>query len=146
MLRIWLERPHVARWWGDADEALAAVREHPPARQALIVVDSRPVGYLCWQDPDPEEFAAAGLTDLLADIVDVDVLIGEPDFVDRGIGPRALRLLLNRLQNDGVACVGLAAETDNPRALRAYAKAGFTPYKRFHEAGHEMCYFIHTLD
>ncbi len=146
MLRIWLERPHVARWWGDADEALAVVREHPPARQALIVVDGRPVGYLCWQDPDPKELAAAGLAGLPAGIVDVDILIGEPDFVGRGVGPRVLRLLINRLRNDGAACVGLAAGAENPRALRAYAKAGFTLYKRFHEAGDDMCYFIHTLD
>ena len=109
MLRVWLVRPHVARWWGDADEALAFVREHPPVRQALIAVDGRPVGYLCWQDPDPKELAAAGLAGLPAGIVDVDILVGEPDFVGRGIGPRALRLLLNRLRDDGAACVGLAA-------------------------------------
>ncbi len=146
VLRSWIKRPHVAHWWGDADQVLAVVCEHGPAHHALIAVDGQAVGYLCWQMPQPEELDAAGLTDLPASLIDVDILIGEPDFVGRGVGPQALRLLLDRLRTQGVSCVGLAAAADNQRAVRAYAKAGFQPYEWFQEEGQNMCYFIQTLD
>ena len=146
MLRTWLKRPHVTRWLGDDHQVLADVREHRPDCHALIAVDGQPVGYLCWQRPQPDELEAAGLSALPADLIDVDILIGEPDFIGRGVGPQALRLLVDRLRSHGVSCVGLAAAADNRRALRAYATAGFNPYKWFREADQDMCYLIHTLD
>jgi len=145
-LHIWLRRPHVARWWGDPTEALAAARDQPPTQQALIAVDGRAVGYLCWQNPPSEELAVAGLKALPLDLIDVDILIGEPDFIGRGIGPQALRLLLNRLRAEGASSVGLAASVDNQRALRAYTKAGFRLFQTFEEAGQDMCYLVHEFD
>ena len=146
LLAAWLHRPHVARWWGDPEQALAAVRQHPVATEALIEVDARPVGYLCWQRPQQEELATAGLSDLPGDLVDVDILIGEPDALGQGVGPEALSQLLARLRADGVQVVGLAAATTNLRALRAYEKAGFRPFRDFHEAGQDMRYLVQSLD
>lgn len=144
-LRVWLERPHVTRWWGDRDEAMAAIRQHSPTDHALIAVDARPVGYLCWQRPLPEELAAAGLSDLPADLIDVDILIGEPDSVGRGIGPQALTLLLDQLRAAGQTSVGMAAAAANPRARRAYEKAGFRLFRAFQEAGQDYYYLVHSL-
>jgi aminoglycoside 6'-N-acetyltransferase len=144
-LRVWLARPHVTRWWGDRDEALAAIRQHSPTAHALIAVDARPVGYLCWQSPLSEELAAAGLSDLPADLIDVDILIGEPDFVGRGIGPQALTLLLDRLRALGRTSVGIAAAAANPRARRAYERAGFRLFRTFHEGGEDMYYLVQSL-
>lgn len=144
-LRVWLSRPHVTPWWGDPDEAMAAIREHAPADHALIAVDARPVGYLCWQRPLPEELAAAGLDDLPADLIDVDILIGEPDAVGRGVGPQALTLLLDQLRAAGRASVGMAAATANPRARRAYEKAGFRLFRAFQEAGQDYYYLVQSL-
>ncbi|MDH3496180.1 MAG: acetyltransferase [Gemmatimonadota bacterium] len=143
-LRVWLERPHVTRWWGDRDEAMAAIRQHSPTDHALIAVDARPVGYLCWQRPLPEELAAAGLSDLPADLIDVDILIGEPDSVGRGIGPQALTLLLDRLRAAGQTSVGIAAAAANPRARRAYEKAGFRLFRAFQEAGQDYHYLVQS--
>jgi aminoglycoside 6'-N-acetyltransferase len=145
LLRAWLGRPHVSRWWGGRDETLAAIRQHSPADHALIAVDTRPVGYLCWQRPLPEELAAAGLGDLPADLIDVDILIGEPDLLGRGIGPQALTLLLDRLRAAGRASVGMAAAAANPRARRAYEKAGFRVFRTFREAGQDYHYLVQSL-
>jgi aminoglycoside 6'-N-acetyltransferase len=144
-LRVWLDRPHVTRWWGDPHEAMAAIRDHAPADHALIAVDARPVGYLCWQRPLPEELAAAGLGDLPADLIDVDILIGEPDAVGRGVGPRALTLLLDQLRAAGRASVGMAAAAANPRARRAYEKAGFQLFRAFQDAGQDYYYLVQSL-
>jgi len=144
-LQVWLDRPHVTRWWGPRDEAMAAIRRHAPADHALIAADARPVGYLCWQRPPPEELAAAGLDDLPVDLIDVDILIGEPDCVGLGIGPQALTLLLDRLRAAGRMSVGIAAAAANPRARRAYEKAGFRLFRTFQEAGEDYGYFVQSL-
>jgi aminoglycoside 6'-N-acetyltransferase len=144
-LCVWLARPHVTRWWGNPDQALAAIRDHAPTDQALIAVDTRRVGYLCWQRLPAEELAAAGLSDLPADLIDVDILIGEPDFIGRGIGPQALVLLLDRLRAEGRTSVGMAAAAANERARRAYEKAGFRFFRAFQEAGEEMHYLVQGL-
>ncbi len=144
ILVTWLARPHVARWWGDPAEALAASRRYPASNQAMIQVGTRPVGYACWGTPSPEELVSAGLDDLPTDLVDVDILIGEPDALGRGVGPTALRQLVARLHAGGVGVVGLAASVANLRALRAYHKAGFREHGDFQDEGQDMKYLVHT--
>jgi aminoglycoside 6'-N-acetyltransferase len=136
----------VARWWGDPDEALAASSGRPPATHATIAVDGRPVGYLCWHKPNPDELSVAGLSDLPVDHVDVDILIGEADFMGPGIGPSALAELLDRLRCEGVSSVGMATAADNKRALRAYEKAGFRLLRVFREGEQDMHYFVRSLE
>lgn len=99
-LLLWLRRPHVARWWGDAQQGMDNAAQCGPEKQALIVADGRPVGYLCWQKPARQELDAAGLTDLPQGLVDIDILIGEPELLGRGIGSQALGLLLARFRKD----------------------------------------------
>jgi len=146
VVAAWLRQAHVARWWGDPAEAVAAIAGHPVATEAFIEVDSAPVGFVCWQTPSPEELAAAGLGDLPHDIIDVDIMIGDPGLLGRGVGPAALAQLLSRLRVDGVRLVGLAAAVANTRALRAYEKAGFRPYRDFQEAGEDCRYLVQRLD
>ena len=144
-LHAWLRRPHVARWWGDPDTALAAVRQLPAAAQAFIAVDATPVGYVCWQEPSPAELAAAGLSDLPPGLMDVDILIGEQDCLGRGFGPRALSCLLDRLRAEGRSDVGIATAAANPRALRAFEKAGFRLFRAFREDGQDYRYLVLSL-
>lgn len=141
----WLRQPHVARWWGDADAALAEIRAHSVATHAIIEAGGRPVGYLCWQTPSRTELAAAGLSDLPVDLVDVDIMIGVAECLGCGIGPEALAQLIVRLRADGASTIGLATATTNRRSLRAFEKAGFRPYRDFHEAGEDMRYFTLSL-
>ena len=141
----WLMRPHVGAWWGDPERALAAIREHQPSCAALIHHNAPPVGFLCWQVPTPGELAAAGLENLPGALVDVDILIGEPDARGQGVGPAAIGHLLGKLRTEGVQIVGLAAAVGNTRALRAYEKAGFQPFRDFREGGQDYRYFIRAL-
>jgi aminoglycoside 6'-N-acetyltransferase len=145
LIRGWVRRPHVTRWWGDPDQSYADVSQHPPADQALISLDGRPVGYVLWQRPSREELATAGLATLPPDHVDVDILIGEPELIGRGIGPSALLLLLDRLRSKGVSSVGLGTDIANQRARRAFEKAGFRFFNEFAEDGRAMCYLIREL-
>lgn len=142
LLRGWLRRPAVSRWWGDTDDSFAAVTRQPVTDQALISVAGRPVGYLLWRRLEPAEVAVAGLADLPSDHVDVDILIGEPEWMGRGVGPLALQLLLARLDGEGCSSVGVGTDMANTRAVRAFEKAGFRRYRQFEENGRAICYLI----
>lgn len=127
----WLHVPHVARWWGDPQQCVTMVMQRPPGTHALITADGRPVGYLCWQKLSWEELEAAALTDLPTGLVDIDILVGELEFLGRGIGPRALALLLEKLRDEGVPFAGLATSTSNRAAIRAFEKCGFRFFREF---------------
>jgi len=54
------------------------------------VADGVPAGYLSWQTPPRDELEAVGLADLPEDLMDIDILIGEPELIDCGVGQRSL--------------------------------------------------------
>jgi len=141
----WLSQPHVSRWWGPSPEVLDEIGRHAAATAAMVEADARLVGYLCWQTPTPAALATAGLEDLPADRVDIDIVIGEPGALGRGVGPAALCQLLPRLQADGARAAGLATAVANERALRAFHKAGFRPFRDFSEAGQRFRYLVRDL-
>jgi RimJ/RimL family protein N-acetyltransferase len=139
----WLAQPHVAKWWGDADQAMQHARQCAPESHALIVADRTPVGYLCWQEPPKQELEAADLADLPSGLVDIDILIGEPDWLGRGVGSRALELLLARLRNlPSVAFAGLGTSASNANAIRCYEKAGFRLFREFQDPDWGPCKYL----
>ncbi|MBW9274269.1 MAG: acetyltransferase [Candidatus Thiodiazotropha sp. (ex. Lucinisca nassula)] len=146
MVEKWLRYPHVARWWGNPKEAIAAIRNHDTLASAIILVDSTPIGYLCWQTPTHKELADTGLADLPADLVDIDIMIGEPSALGHGYGPEALSQLLAKLHDDGVKIVGMATAESNQRARKAFKKAGFRLFRTFTESGEQMRYLTREPD
>lgn len=141
----WLEEPDARRWWGDPVAAIGEILDRDPGTAAVIAWGGRPVGVLCWQVPTRDELADAGLADLPADMVDVDVLVGETDARGHGVAPEALRQLCERLRERGVRLVGMGAAKANEPALVAYVRAGFEPYRDFEEDGEGYRYFTRAL-
>jgi aminoglycoside 6'-N-acetyltransferase len=126
LIAEWLRRPHVSPWWGDAESRMAQFRATPGSQHALIAVGGVPAGYLRWQTVDRAVLATLGLGDIPDGAVDIDILIGEPAWVGRGVGPAALRSLLERLAQGGAPpLAGLCPSVDNAAAIRAFGKAGF---------------------
>lgn len=143
VLRDWLHRPHVARWWGDPESTLESALGWPAEDCALIQADGVSVGFICWQTPPEEGLVAAGLADLPRGLVDIDVLIGEPEFLGRGLGPSALELLLARLRADPrVLVAGVGTAVSNERAVRAFMKAGFRRLREFQDPGFGPCLYM----
>ena len=142
LLERWLWSPHVVRWWGTPDLHLTALGQRSRDTHAVITADGRPVGYLCWQRPSPSELEAAGLTDLPEDLVDIDILIGEPELLGRGVGLRALILLLAKLRGEGVGFAGLGTSTSNRVAIRAFEKAGFRLFREFEDPESGPCKYM----
>ena len=143
MLLRWLSQPHVAKWWGDAARGMQHAGGCAPESQALIVADGTPVGYLCWQRLPKEELEAAELTDLPSDLADIDILIGDPDWLGHGVGARALELLVARLHSEPtVAFAGVGTSASNTRAIRCFEKAGFGLHREFRDPEWGPCVYL----
>jgi aminoglycoside 6'-N-acetyltransferase len=142
----WRAEPHVRAWW-DPDEPapdLDAVRAHygprarpeDPTTACIIELDGVPIGYLQfyrWLDWPEDATALEVVAD--AHTFGIDVFIGEPRAVDRGVGTRAVSLICEHLERTkGALAIALATETTNLRAQRAYEKAGFRKVRQVLDA------------
>ncbi len=145
LLERWLRSPHVVRWWGIQEGFLSTLARRSPGSHAVIMAGDTPVGYLCWQPLTREEREAADLYDLPENVVDIDILIGESERIGQGIGPQALRLLLERLAHKGVELAGVGTSVANRSAIRAFEKAGFRLVRSFDAPDGQYRYMVAEL-
>ncbi|MFF1400668.1 GNAT family N-acetyltransferase [Streptomyces sp. NPDC058287] len=120
LLADWFADPDFVRYWGGQPltrEEVAAKyigRRRPAVVSLLVLTDAVPVGYAQYVSTGPHE----GGIDL--------VLL--PHVQGQGLGPDAARALLRHLHTVmGWDRVTVDPEASNPRAIRAWRKAGFHP-------------------
>jgi len=125
LVRRWLGTPHVAEWWGDADEQFDLVRgdlDHPAMDQYIVATAGRPLGYLqCY----PLTAWNAGFGPQPDGTRGIDQFIGEGDMLDRGHGSAFIRSFIDRMMTTGTPRIITDSDPVNVRAIRAYEKAGF---------------------
>lgn len=131
MVNAWLRTPEVARWWVEADGSPGTLDEDdlaaPDARLWIVALEDRPFAYI--QDYDPHAWPGHHFADLPPLSRGIDQFIGEPELIGRGHGTGFIRAHLDRLFAEGAPAVGTDPDPANARAIRAYAKAGFTPVR-----------------
>ena len=137
LLAQWLGRPHVARWFGSPAEHLAYAAHLPTgASQALITCASKPIGYVRWRHVSREILDSIGLMDIPENAVDLDLFVGEAEYLGRGIGTAALGEILEKLRWDPrVPLVGATTSIANLRARRAFEKVGFVRSRQYNPPG-----------
>lgn len=130
LLLQWLSLPHVKEWWDDGDDTLEKVARHftsdPDTVYRFILEQQLPE-----QAPIPLGYFQYYLE---ADgSIGIDQFIGNPDFVGKGYGSRALKQFCELIQSQHtVSRLIIDPHPNNKRAIRCYEKAGFT---------HERTYF-----
>lgn len=138
LLQAWLDLPHMREWWGDTEDELGFIRDmvegRDTARPFLIALDGTPVGYIqVWfvGDHQNESWIAdhPWLAGLPANAVGVDISIGDPDRLSKGVGSTALAAFVRRLRDEGHQTIIIDPLGRNERAVRAYTKVGFRPIK-----------------
>ena len=114
----WFADPEVFRWWGGrplARDVVAAKytgRRCPRVESYIIELEGVPIGYIHYHLEGPGE---AGLDMMLV-----------PAFRDQGLGPRVARVMVAHLRAAfGWEDITVDPARDNPRAIRAWQKAGF---------------------
>ena len=92
----------------------------------IIEVARRPIGYIQFYAWDAEEAEMREMGfDLPSGYWGVDILIGELDQLNGGLGSRAVSLMRRYLiEERSAAGIALVVARDNVRAQRAYEKAG----------------------
>lgn len=121
LLARWRAQPHVARWWGAADEPEDLAE--PGVAKWIVELGGRPFAYA--QDYDPHAWAGHHFAHLPPGSRGIDQFIGEADLLGQGHGSASVRSHVGRLFAAGAPAVGTDPHPDNVRARRAYEKAGF---------------------
>lgn len=110
------------------------IRKEENVNSCFIEFDNKPIGYV-------QYFPVAKAKDYelksAKDVWGIDLWIGETDYWEKGIGSNSVKLLSDHiLKNLKAKKVVIDPHVDNPRAIRAYEKAGFKKVKilRAHEA------------
>ena len=136
LMHRWLNTPHVRRWWADEPRTLDEIARHygarisgeDPTNPFLVLLDDTPIGYIqSYRIADHPDYAEHVLAPGDEEAAGIDLFIGEPNLVGRGLGPRLIRQFLRDVvfgASDATCCL-IGPATDNAAAIRAYEKAGF---------------------
>ena len=133
----WLSDERVLEFYHGRDNAYDTARVRniygPCARgeaevvRCIMVYEGNPIGYLQYYpvlDGKPYE------VDSIRGDYGIDLFIGESGLWDRGIGTRALSMLVGYLFTDlGAKRLLIDPQKSNHRAIRCYEKCGFTKIK-----------------
>jgi aminoglycoside 6'-N-acetyltransferase len=139
LLQRWFAQGHVAQWYRDEAnlsyaEVVAgyapAILGHEPIHVWVITYDGQPIGQI--QTYSVSDFQSyQGYIDLEDGMAAVDLLIGEPDYVHKGLGSSILRHFLRDIvfgTYQAMSCL-IDPEVENAVAIRSYEKAGFRHLK-----------------
>ena len=133
----WRNQPHVRHWWDPdlpeltidsaKDEYRVDTLEGSDSTACMVELDGRPVGFMQfyrWASY-VDEAREVGIP-FDDDTWGVDVFIGEPEHVGRGLGTRMMNLLCGYLERElGATSIALTTELTNAAAIRCYEKSGF---------------------
>ena len=140
-VEAWLRTEHVAEWWRDpleiaVEKRQAALEGRRDVEHYVILEDERPVGMIqTYRVSDHPEWRE--LIGVEPEATGVDLFIGEPDAVGRGLGPEILREFARTVifaRPETTAAVATVEEA-NRRSWRAFEKAGFRHVRNVEEDG-----------
>ncbi|GAA1931126.1 GNAT family N-acetyltransferase [Nocardioides hwasunensis] len=135
LLARWLGEPHVQRWWhhdGEPTAERVATTYGPridgstPTCMWVAEVNGRSVGFV--QDYRIRDYPDFALLTPDPDAIGLDYVIGEPEWVGRGLGARVLWTWMLDAARRFPAAEGFFAAPDhtNVASLRVLDKVGFT--------------------
>ena len=116
--------------------------------RTIIEYDGKSIGYVQMYKLNDEllnEYEYP-LTDKV--VYGIDQFIGEPEYWDKGIGTKFMKLVLQYLTKEKNAdIIILDPHADNPRAIRCYEKVGFKkikflPKHELHDGEMVDCYLM----
>ena len=132
LVESWLERKHVRKWWGEPQKALAELAEWT-GDSAIIELDCRKVGFVCWCHPTRRELDEAGLHEIPTTVIDIDIMIGEEYALGIGVGSSILPVVVKKIFKEYPAAPAImaGASANNSRSIRAGINAGFRIERHF---------------
>lgn len=140
LLLKWLEMPHVKLWWDQEikwnlelikQKYLSYIKGYklqnnePKKIQAYIVeVNRTPVGYI--QIYNAHDFEQENLLiNLLPNLAAIDFFLGEPEYLNKGIGILTLKTFLENFIDKKFSHILVDPDSKNIAAIKTYEKVGF---------------------
>lgn len=133
LLERWLREPHVLKWWREPLDGAGLEAKYGPCIDGLeptlvfvIEYDGHPIGWIQWYRWSDYESHARTIG-AAPDEAGIDLAIGAPDMIGRGLGTCVIRTFLDRVvfADSSVKAVVSDPEAANVRSRRAFEKAGF---------------------
>jgi len=148
-MAAWLSDPRVLQFFEGRDNAFDLDRVRQVYAPAVLTADGvtpcilefeqRPIGFVQYYrvtEDSKHEYGLAPGADVQHTFA-LDQFIGEPRLWNRGLGTRAVSLILRHLfECEHARTIVIDPHVDNPRAIRCYEKCGFRKVKILHT--HEL--------
>jgi aminoglycoside 6'-N-acetyltransferase len=140
----WLNRPHLRRFYQPDPISLAEVaakygpriRGEEPIHSSVAMLDGAPFAFLqCYRNVDWPDHKATTAVD---HGVSIDLFIGEPDMIGRGLGQRMLRQYVEQValaEHPAERLCWIGHELENVAARKCSVAAGFDPVREHIEDG-----------
>jgi len=96
----------------------------------IILYNNQAIGFIQFYQTKPDEYSEIKIIDMskYKNPHGIDIVIGEPDFWNKGIGTNILRLTIQYLfQKRNADLIFIDPQTWNVRAVKCYEKSGFIP-------------------
>lgn len=128
-LEHWFSMPHVLEWWEDSHETLEDIKSGEYFKEYdvssfIAAIDGQPIAYIqAWKPSANDEYPWQA--DLPKDARGIDLFIGPPEYLGKGIGPQIISAFIKKLRNEGAGSIFIDPDPNNSRAVRAYEKLGF---------------------
>ena len=159
LLLKWLTEERVLNFWEGKSAVFDLDRitedfygeENVEVIRTIIEYQGQAIGYLQMYKLDNEALEEYSYQSINKVIYGVDQFIGEPEYWNKGIGTKFMRLVLQYLTNSkGAEIVILDPHADNPRAIRCYEKVGFKkikflPKHELHDGEMVDCYLMEYI-
>ena len=156
LLLKWLTDERVLEFYGGRDKkyTLETLKQHyvesweDEIIRVIIEYQNKPIGYsqiYKMYDELYEDYHYLKTNEI---VYGMDQFIGETEYWNKGIGTRYIQLIFDFLKKERNAnAVILDPHQNNPRAIKAYQKAGFRiiedlPEHELHEGKKEDCYLM----
>ena len=145
LMHRWLNEPHVRRWWYAEGSSYEEIEDHylpgiegrDATKLFLILHGDEPIGFVqCYPISAEDDETYARLVDV-ENSAGVDLFIGEPGYLHRGLGSHVIRRFLSDhvFSNPEIEVCVIGPEPNNAAAIRAYEKAGFRYFKTIQVPG-----------
>ncbi|MBO6675733.1 MAG: GNAT family N-acetyltransferase [Rhizobiales bacterium] len=141
MLRDWLSTPDAQTWWGDPDHEIKLIYDGEVTGESsgyIVHGEDGPFAYIqSWpSEKQPPEAIKdePWVAEQPAGTLGVDITIGRPDLLGKGLGTEVMRQFCQKLFNEGAPRLIIDPDASNARAVRAYEKAGFSRFDQYTNA------------
>lgn len=138
ILRKWLSTPSSREWWGDPDHEISLIFDGEKTGESsgyIVHGDDGPFAYIQSWPSDKQPADAIKREPWVAEqpvgTLGVDITIGRPDLLGKGLGTEVVRQFCQKLFAEGAPRLIIDPDASNQRAVRAYEKAGFSRFDQF---------------